>query len=35
MDAKQIRQVKPTLASYLKCFEDCFSRKETRAHMPA
>jgi len=34
MDAKQIRQLKPMLRRYLKRFDDCFSRKDTRAHMP-
>ena len=34
MDANQIRQVKPMLARYLKRFDDCFARKDTRAHMP-
>jgi len=33
MDAKQIRQLKPMLASYLKRFDDCFSRKDTRKHL--
>ena len=34
MDAEQIRQLKPMLARYLKRFDDCFARKDTRAHMP-
>jgi SRSO17 transposase len=32
MDAKQIRQLKPMLTRYLKQFDDCFARKDTRAH---
>jgi len=32
MDAKQIRQLKPMLTRYLKQFDDCFSRRDTRAH---
>jgi SRSO17 transposase len=32
MDAKQIRQLKPMLTRYLKQFDDCFSRRETRTH---
>ena len=34
MDAEQIRQLKPMLTRYLKRFDDCFARKDTRAHMP-
>jgi SRSO17 transposase len=34
MDAEQIRQLKPMLARYLKGFDDCFARKDTRAHLP-
>jgi SRSO17 transposase len=33
MDADQIRRLKPELTRYLKRFEDCFDRKDTRAHM--
>jgi hypothetical protein len=33
MDATQIRQLKPMLTRYLKRFDNCFSRKDTRAHM--
>ena len=33
MDADQIRRLKPELTRYLKRFDDCFSRKDTRAHM--
>jgi SRSO17 transposase len=32
MDAKQIRQLKPMLTRYLKQFDDCFDRRDTRAH---
>jgi SRSO17 transposase len=32
MDADQIRQLKPMLTRYLKRFDDCFSRRDTRAH---
>jgi len=34
MDADQIRRLKPMLTRYLKQFEDCFSRRDTRAHLP-
>lgn len=34
MDAKQLRSLKPTLAKFLGCFDDCFARKDTRAHLP-
>ena len=34
MDAQQIRQLKPMLTRYLKRFDDCFGRKDTRAHFP-
>ena len=33
MDAKQIRRLRPELKRYLKNFDDCFFRKDTRAHM--
>jgi len=32
MDADQIRQLNPMLARYLKQFDDCFARRDTRAH---
>jgi SRSO17 transposase len=32
MDAKQIRRLKPMLAHYLRQFDDCFARRQTRAH---
>ena len=34
MDAKQIRRLKPKLRSFLKQFDDCFARKDTRGHFP-
>ena len=33
MDADQIRRLKPELTRYLKRFDDCFARKDTRAQM--
>src|SRR3974390_1552926 len=33
MNEKQIRRLKPMLSAYLKRFEDCFARKDTRAHL--
>lgn len=32
MDADQVRKLKPMLARYLKRFDDCFSRRDTREH---
>jgi SRSO17 transposase len=34
MDADQIRGLKPMLTRYLKRFDDCFARQDTRAHFP-
>lgn len=34
MDAKQIRRLKPKLSKFLARFDDCFGRKDTRAHLP-
>jgi SRSO17 transposase len=34
MDADQIRRLKPMLTRYLKRFDDCFARRDTRAHLP-
>ena len=34
MEAQQFRQFKPRLKAYLKQFDDCFGRKDTRAHLP-
>ena len=33
MDAKQIRGLRPMLARFVKRFDDCFARKDTRAHL--
>lgn len=34
MDAQQIRKLRPKLRQFLKRFDDCFPRKDTRAHLP-
>ena len=34
MDADQIRLLKPELQRYLKRFDDCFERSDTRGHLP-
>lgn len=34
MDADQIRRLKPELTRYLKQFDDCFARRDTRARFP-
>jgi SRSO17 transposase len=34
MDAEEIRRLRPELERYLKQFDDCFGRKDTRGHMP-
>lgn len=34
MDADDIRQLDPMLQDYLGLFDDCFARKDTRAHFP-
>jgi hypothetical protein len=34
MDISQVRQLKPRLRKFLKRFDDCFPRKDTRAHLP-
>lgn len=34
MDAEQIRRLEPELERYLKRFDDCFRRKDTRGHLP-
>jgi SRSO17 transposase len=34
MDAEQIRRLEPQLVDYLDRFEDCFARRDTRAHFP-
>lgn len=34
MDAQQIRSLRPRLKAFLGEFDDCFFRKDTRAHLP-
>ena len=34
MDAKQMQRLKQKLAKFLSCFDGCFRRKDTRAHLP-
>src|SRR6266581_2638312 len=34
MDVAQMRRLQPELKKYLKLFDDCFPRKDTRAHLP-
>jgi SRSO17 transposase len=34
MDADEIRQLKPMLSRFLRQFDGCFARPETRAHLP-
>jgi SRSO17 transposase len=34
MDADQIRRLRPELTRYLKRFDDCFARRDTRAYFP-
>jgi SRSO17 transposase len=34
MDVQQIRKLRPRLRHFLKLFDDCFPRKDTRAHLP-
>ena len=34
MDIPQLRKLKPKLKKFLKRFDDCFPRKDTRAHLP-
>src|SRR3954469_16691599 len=34
VDLQQIRKLKPRLRQFLKRFDDCFPRKDTRAHLP-
>src|SRR3954471_5955269 len=34
MDVPQLRKLKPKLKQFLKRFDDCFPRKDTRAHLP-
>lgn len=35
MEAEQIRCLKPELTRYLRRFDDCFARQDSRAHLPA
>lgn len=35
MDADQIRRLRPELTRFLGRFDDCFTRSDTRAHLPA
>jgi SRSO17 transposase len=34
MDVQQLRKLRPRLRQFLKRFDDCFPRKDTRAHLP-
>jgi SRSO17 transposase len=34
MDADQMRRLRPKLTKFLKRFDDCFPRKDTRSHLP-
>jgi SRSO17 transposase len=34
MDIPQVRKLKPKLRQFLQRFDDCFPRKDTRAHLP-
>lgn len=34
MDLRQIRRLKPKLTQFLRRFDDCFPRKDTRVHLP-
>ena len=34
MDADQIRRLRPELTRFLKRFDDCFARRDTRAYLP-
>lgn len=34
MEVDQLRQLKPELSKFLSQFDDCFSRSDTRAHLP-
>lgn len=34
MDADQIRRLRPELTRYMKRFDDCFDRSDTRAYLP-
>lgn len=34
MDAREIRRLRPRLRRYMRRFDGCFARKDTRAHLP-
>ncbi len=34
MDAQRIRRLRPKLTRFLSRFDDCFQRRDTRAHLP-
>jgi hypothetical protein len=34
MDVAEIRRLKPELDRFIRLFDDCFARKDTRAHLP-
>jgi SRSO17 transposase len=34
MNVPQLRRLKPKLSAFLRRFDDCFQRKDTRAHLP-
>src|SRR5690349_12806619 len=34
MEVEQLRRLKPELTKLLSLFDDCFDRKDTRAHLP-
>jgi hypothetical protein len=34
VNVQQLRRLKPRLRQFLKRFDDCFPRKDTRAHLP-
>lgn len=34
MDVQTLRRLKPKLDRFLREFDDCFPRKDTRAHLP-
>lgn len=34
MDVDEVRRLRPMLTAYLKRFDDCFARRDTRAHLP-
>jgi SRSO17 transposase len=34
MDVAELRRLKPELDKFIRLFDDCFARKDTRAHLP-